>query len=238
MPTDTLGRWLDRAGEARFLVTTREVLGLPGEEALALAPLGLSDAAALFMRRAASARRDFQPGAEDQAAIPQLVKLLDGLPLAIELAAARVRVMPPGRCWRAWTSASSCWWPRWPAGSPGHAARRLRLVMGAAVRGRKGGAGPVVGVRRRLHARSGRSRARPVAVRRRALGRGLAALAGRQVLRAAAGRRALRPAGQRAGVRRRPSVRAWALSRAAATRRAAKHMRAMASASPASRTSG
>ena len=37
---DTLGRWLDRAVEARFLVTTREVLGLPGEEALALAPLG------------------------------------------------------------------------------------------------------------------------------------------------------------------------------------------------------
>ena len=91
----TLGRWLDRAAEARFLVTTREVLGLPGEEALALAPLGLPDALALFDRRAASAKRDYQPGADDRVAIPQLVKLLDGLPLAIELAAARVRVMPP-----------------------------------------------------------------------------------------------------------------------------------------------
>jgi predicted ATPase/class 3 adenylate cyclase/tetratricopeptide (TPR) repeat protein len=91
----TLGRWLDRAPQARFLVTTREVLGLPGEEALALAPLGMPDAQALFNRRAASAKRDYQPANEDQAAIPQLVKLLDGLPLAIELAAARVRVMSP-----------------------------------------------------------------------------------------------------------------------------------------------
>ena len=39
--------------------------------------------------------RDFQPNAEDQSAIAPLVKLLEGLPLAIELAAARVRVMPP-----------------------------------------------------------------------------------------------------------------------------------------------
>jgi predicted ATPase/Tfp pilus assembly protein PilF len=92
---DTLGRWLDRASTARFLVTTREVLGLPGEEVVALAPLLPSDAVALFMRRAEAAKPSFQPSAEDQAAIGQLVKLLDGLPLAIELAAARVRVMPP-----------------------------------------------------------------------------------------------------------------------------------------------
>jgi predicted ATPase len=92
---DTLGFWLDRCREARFLVTTREVLGLPGEEALALAPLGPEDAALLFNRRAASAKRDFHPSTEDQAAVAPLVRLLDGLPLAIELAAARVRVMPP-----------------------------------------------------------------------------------------------------------------------------------------------
>lgn len=92
---DTLGRWMDRAGEACFLVTTREVLGLPGEEALALAPLGPGDAAALFNRRAGSAKHDFQPNVDDVEAIPRLVKLLDGLPLAIELAAARVRVMTP-----------------------------------------------------------------------------------------------------------------------------------------------
>ena len=92
---ETLGRWLNRAADARFLVTTREVLGLTGEEVLALAPLAPSDAAALFLRRAEAAKPGFEPNAEDQSAIAPLVKLLEGLPLAIELAAARVRVMPP-----------------------------------------------------------------------------------------------------------------------------------------------
>jgi predicted ATPase/class 3 adenylate cyclase len=92
---DTLGRWLDRESEARFLVTTREVLGLSGEQAMALAPLPAAEASALFVQRAMSARTGFDPGAEDRDAIRQLVKLLDGLPLAIELAAARVRVMSP-----------------------------------------------------------------------------------------------------------------------------------------------
>ncbi len=91
----TLGRWLENAGEARFLVTTREVLGLPGEEALALPPLPPADAATLFMQRAVAADSGFRPKPEDLAAIGPLVALLDGLPLAIELAAARVRVMPP-----------------------------------------------------------------------------------------------------------------------------------------------
>ena len=92
---ETLGRWLNRASEARFLVTTREVLGLPGEEVLALKPLVPSDAAALFVLRAGAVKPGFAPSAEDEAAIAPLVKLLEGLPLAIELAAARVRVMPP-----------------------------------------------------------------------------------------------------------------------------------------------
>jgi predicted ATPase/class 3 adenylate cyclase/Tfp pilus assembly protein PilF len=92
---ESLGRWLNRARDARFLVTTREVLGLAGEEVLALAPLPAADAVALFLRRAEAAKPAFRPGAEDQAAIAPLVKLLEGLPLAIELAAARVRVMPP-----------------------------------------------------------------------------------------------------------------------------------------------
>ena len=92
---ETLGRWLNRASAARFLVTTREVLGLPGEEILALAPLAPPDAAVLFMRRAEAAKPNFQASAEDQAAIAPLMKLLEGLPLAIELAAARVRIMPP-----------------------------------------------------------------------------------------------------------------------------------------------
>ena len=92
---ETLGHWLERAPLARFVVTTREVLGIVGEETLALAPLPGADAVALFLRRAESARSGFAPGADDIAVIAKLVKVLDGLPLAIELAAARVRVMAP-----------------------------------------------------------------------------------------------------------------------------------------------
>ena len=91
----TLGRWLARADQACFVVTTREVLGLAGEVVLALPPLPPAEGATLFAQRAQAAKPDFQPSPEDQAAITPLVALLDGLPLAIELAAARVRVMPP-----------------------------------------------------------------------------------------------------------------------------------------------
>ncbi len=91
----TLGCWLDRAAQARFLVTSREVLGLSGEQALPLAPLPPDEAQALFVRRAAAAAGGLQGGVDEAAAIAQLMRLLDGLPLAIELAAARVRSMSP-----------------------------------------------------------------------------------------------------------------------------------------------
>ena len=91
----TLGRWLGSSVDASFLVTSREVLGLPGEEVLALPPLEPEDAVELFLKRAASARGGFQPATQDQQVIQQLARLLDGLPLAIELAAARVRVLSP-----------------------------------------------------------------------------------------------------------------------------------------------
>ena len=91
----TLGHWLTHADQARFIVTTREVLGVPGEVVLSLPPLDPAEGAALFVQRSEAAKPNSQATAEDQAAIAPLVALLDGLPLAIELAAARVRVMPP-----------------------------------------------------------------------------------------------------------------------------------------------
>jgi predicted ATPase/class 3 adenylate cyclase len=91
----TVGSWLDRAPLAKFIVTTREVLGIVGEHTLALEALSVPDSATLFMSRAESAMHGYHAGADDQAAIRQLVAVLDGLPLAIELAAARVRLMPP-----------------------------------------------------------------------------------------------------------------------------------------------
>ena len=92
---DTLGKWLDRAREAQFVVTTREVLGLPGETTVALAPLGVPDGVGLFVARAAQAKQGYTLSDADRPHVAALVKLLDGLPLAIELAAARVRVLAP-----------------------------------------------------------------------------------------------------------------------------------------------
>ena len=91
----TVGRWLAAAQEATLLITSREVLGIIGEEAVALAPLGSAEAARLFELRAMAADSGYQPGTADVAAVPALMDLLDRLPLAIELAAARVRVMAP-----------------------------------------------------------------------------------------------------------------------------------------------
>ena len=92
---ETLGRWLVRAPQARFLVTTREVLGVVGEEVFAVSPLESNDAIELFLKRAEAARHGYTPGRDDLLAVQQLTKVLDALPLAIELAAARVRVMAP-----------------------------------------------------------------------------------------------------------------------------------------------
>jgi len=91
---ESLGRWLDRAPEAQFLVTSRVRLGLAGEALLELAPMSTDDAVSLFKERAASLGARQAMHGEDEA-IPRLVGMLDGLPLAIELAAARARVMSP-----------------------------------------------------------------------------------------------------------------------------------------------
>lgn len=94
----TLGRWLDRSSEAAFVVTSRERLHLAGEEVLPLEPLPIaSDAVDLFVARARAQRPDFALVDANRAAVAEVVRLLDGLPLAIELAAARSRVLSPAQ---------------------------------------------------------------------------------------------------------------------------------------------
>ena len=93
----SVGHWLDAAPEARVIVTSREVLNIVGEQTMALPPLGAVDGVALFKQRAAAAKAGFKSGPGDDAAIDALVQLLDGLPLAIELAAARTPVLSPRR---------------------------------------------------------------------------------------------------------------------------------------------
>ena len=94
----TLGHWLDRAPDAAFMVTSRERLHLTGEEIFPIEPLPLEmDAIDLFATRARAQRPDFALNDGNRAAVAEVVRLLDGLPLAIELAAARVRVLSPAQ---------------------------------------------------------------------------------------------------------------------------------------------
>ena len=93
----TLGRWLELP-DATFLVTSRERLDLPGEVVQQVEPLPLDGPATeLFMARARAVRHDFAPDAAQRDIIAQIVTLLDGLPLAIELAAARIAVLSPAQ---------------------------------------------------------------------------------------------------------------------------------------------
>jgi predicted ATPase/serine/threonine protein kinase/Tfp pilus assembly protein PilF len=89
----TLGRWLELAPDARFLATSREPLKLVGEQVFPLGPLSEEDGIALFEQRATAAGARWQPSAATRAAVARIVSELDGLPLAIELAAARARLL-------------------------------------------------------------------------------------------------------------------------------------------------
>ena len=77
----------------RVLATSREPLRLAGEQELPVSPLPRDEAAALFVARASSAGQDV---AEDED-VHEICGRLDRLPLAIELAAARVRTLSPGQ---------------------------------------------------------------------------------------------------------------------------------------------
>jgi predicted ATPase/DNA-binding XRE family transcriptional regulator len=98
--------------EVRILATSRQALGIAGEQVFRLPPMslpppaaspevasteaaGASDAVALFVERACSVRNDFRMGPGNAAAIVDICRRLDGNPLAIELAAARVAVIRP-----------------------------------------------------------------------------------------------------------------------------------------------
>ncbi len=85
-------RLLDAAPELRILCTSQVPLDVDGEVVFELAPLALSDAVALFSRRA-SARRMLRASDGADASVQELCRSLDGLPLAIELAAARTKTL-------------------------------------------------------------------------------------------------------------------------------------------------
>jgi predicted ATPase/DNA-binding SARP family transcriptional activator len=77
------------------LATSREPLAVEGEQVWPVPPLPLEDATALFVQRARAATPDFRLDPADADAVATICSRLDGLPLGIELAAARMRVMSP-----------------------------------------------------------------------------------------------------------------------------------------------
>ncbi|MBW5423866.1 AfsR/SARP family transcriptional regulator [Streptomyces sp. BG9H] len=77
-----------------ILATSREPLGVPGESVRPVEPLPPDPAYRLFAERATAVRPGFDP-AEDAGAVAEICRRLDGLPLAIELAAARLRLLAP-----------------------------------------------------------------------------------------------------------------------------------------------
>ena len=85
-------RLLDAAPGLRILCTSQVPLDVDGEVRHELAPLALEDAVDLFARRAAAQRVSRTPNDPD--AVQELCRSLDGLPLAIELAAARTKTLP------------------------------------------------------------------------------------------------------------------------------------------------
>jgi len=101
---------LGRCAPLKLLATSRAPLHIRGERAFPVSPLVLPDrarlpppaslaaipAVALFVERAAAVRPDFAVTTGNAAAVAEICIRLDGLPLAIELAAARIRLLTPG----------------------------------------------------------------------------------------------------------------------------------------------
>ena len=96
---------LARAGASRVVATSREPLGVPGEQLYRLRGMSLpatsepaevqdADAVRLFADRARLSVPEFQIGPDNAAAVAEVCRRLDGIALAIELAAARVALLP------------------------------------------------------------------------------------------------------------------------------------------------
>ncbi|MER6352859.1 BTAD domain-containing putative transcriptional regulator [Streptomyces sp. NPDC001634] len=88
---------LERCPELTVLATSREPLGVPGELLRPVEPLPQPYALKLLADRGAAARPGFRIDADEEtaAAAAEICRRLDGLPLAIELAAARLRMLSP-----------------------------------------------------------------------------------------------------------------------------------------------
>ncbi|RJP48412.1 MAG: LuxR family transcriptional regulator [Anaerolineaceae bacterium] len=90
-----VNKLLQALPQMKVIVTSREPLRLRAEQVYPLPPLSTDHAADLFVQRARSVKPDFAPTKEDNRAVAELCERLDGLPLAVELAAHRARLFTP-----------------------------------------------------------------------------------------------------------------------------------------------
>jgi len=95
--SELIGRLLAGCPRLTVLVTSREPLRLQAEHTYLLSTLPPADAVRLFVHRARAARHDFALGSGDDQVVSSICARLDGLPLAIELAAGRSRFLSPRR---------------------------------------------------------------------------------------------------------------------------------------------
>ena len=101
--SEIVERLLTGCAGVRVLATSRERLGIVGEQLFPLGPLTVpadeddvwADAVRLFVQRASEAHPDFEITAANRAAVVQICQRLDGLPLALELAASRMSHLSP-----------------------------------------------------------------------------------------------------------------------------------------------
>jgi predicted ATPase len=123
-----LGELLARCPQVAILATSRTVLGLAAEREYPVPPLPLpaddatvpldelesSPAVALFVDRARAVRPGFALTKDNAASVAEICRLLEGLPLAIELAAARIRLLDPAallaRLARSLDALGTGWW--------------------------------------------------------------------------------------------------------------------------------
>ena len=106
---ETVAQILEGTTSLKLIVTSRAPLHVTGEQEMPVPPLRLpegegrddpaivsqSEAVALFVQRARTVRPDFNVTPQNARAIVEICERLDGLPLAIELAASRIRLLPP-----------------------------------------------------------------------------------------------------------------------------------------------
>lgn len=120
-----VGRWV-READTAFLVTSRRSLRVAGEAVIEVGPLDRDAAVDLFVTRASMARPGWTPDARERADVAAIAERLEGIPLALELAAARMGAMGTRELTRALSRPLEL-----SAGGPRDASARRSTLRGA-----------------------------------------------------------------------------------------------------------